>query len=85
MKKTNKHTLLKGEGINQHTLYGDFEIDEAEAFSRLVVTKESVLRHETPIGEYAEHKPLSINKGNWTMGRQVEFNPFENKVSMVWD
>jgi hypothetical protein len=85
MTKMNKHTLLKGEGINQHTLYGDFKIEEKQSFSQLVVTKVSVLRHETPTGEFAEHKPLSINKGKWTMGRQVEFNPFENRVSMVWD
>jgi hypothetical protein len=85
MTKKTKHTLLKGEGINQHTLYGGFEIQEKQSFSQLVVTKDSVLRHETPNGEFAEHKPLSINKGKWTMGRQVEFNPFENSVSMVWD
>jgi hypothetical protein len=60
-------------------------VEESEAFSQLVVTKDSVLRHETPTGDFAEHKPLSINKGKWVMGRQVEFNPFENKVSMVWD
>jgi hypothetical protein len=85
MTKKTKHTLLKGEGINQHTLYGDFKIDDATEFSKLVVTKDSVLRHETPNGEFAEHKPLSIDKGKWTMGRQVEFSPFENKVTNVWD
>ena len=28
MKKSKKHTLLKGEGTNQHTLYGDFSVEE---------------------------------------------------------
>jgi hypothetical protein len=85
MEKKTKHTLLKGEGINQHTLYGDFKVEEKESFSRLVVTKNSVLRHETPTGEFAEHKPLSVDKGKWSMGRQVEYNPFENRISAVFD
>jgi hypothetical protein len=86
MKKTNKHTLLKGEGINQHTLYGDFAVDtEATDYARLVVDKDSVLRHETPSGQFAEHKALGVDKGNWSMGKQVEYNPFDNRVSRVWD
>jgi hypothetical protein len=86
MKKMNKHTLLKGEGINQHTLYGDFAVDtEKDDYTRLVVDKDSVLRHETPSGQFAEHKALEVNKGKWSMGKQVEFNPFENRVSRVWD
>ena len=28
MKQKKKHTLLKGEGVNQHTLYGDFKVEE---------------------------------------------------------
>ena len=86
MKKMNKHTLLKVEGINQHTLYGDFAVDtETDEYTRLVVDKDSVLRHETPSGQFAEHKALGVDKGNWSMGKQVEFNPFENRVSRVWD
>jgi len=85
MENKKKHTLLKGEGINQHTLYGEFMIEEREDFSELVVNKDSVLRHETPRGTFAEHMPLSVETGNWQMGRQVEFNPFDNKISRVWD
>lgn len=86
MKKVKKHTILLGEGANQHTLYGDFSIDvEAKEFSSLVVTKDSELRHETPSGQFAEHNTLKIDKGNWKMGKQVEYNPFKRSISQVWD
>lgn len=86
-KKLKKHTLLKGEGSNQHTLYGDFKIDtDVTEFSNLVVTKDSILKHEKPNGEFSnEHKALQIEKGNWVMGKQVEYNPFKRSVSQVWD
>lgn len=84
--KKTKHTLLKGEGIHQHTLYGEFEIvDNKNELSELVVTKDSLLKHEKPNGSFGEHKTLKIQKGNWSMGRQVEFNPFDKKVTRVWD
>lgn len=85
MKKTKKHIVLLGEGANQHTLYGDFSIDTEAAFPKLKVHKDSVLRHETPSGMFAEHQPLKVDVGNWVMGRQVEYNPFKREVSQVWD
>jgi hypothetical protein len=85
MKKKTKHTLLKGEGIHQHTLYGDFKVKEQENFSPLVVTKDSDLIHEKPDGSTGEHKTLKIEQGEWVMGQQVEFNPFDQKVTRVWD
>ena len=50
------------------------------------VTKESLLKHEQPSGEFSnEHQTLKIEKGNWVMGKQVEFNPFNREISRVWD
>ena len=82
-----KHTLLKGEGVNQHTLYGDFAIDETQTeFAEVQVKKDSVLRHEQPDGSFSnEHKPLKVEQGDWVMGKQVEYNPFSRSVSQVWD
>ena len=41
-----KHTLLLGEGIHQHTLYGDFNIDTTmEEFTEFEVNKNSLLQH----------------------------------------
>jgi len=86
MTKKNKHTLLKGEGANQHTLYGDFQLDETQTdFTPVVVKENSVLRHEQPNGSFGEHKQLAVNKGDWRMGLQVEYNPFQQTISQVWD
>jgi hypothetical protein len=86
MKKKNKHTLLKGEGTNQHTLYGDFEIGDETDFMEVEVTKESLLKHEQPNGAFSnEHQTLKIEKGYWVMGKQVEYNPFERTISQIWD
>lgn len=89
--KKNKVVLLKGEGINQHVLYGDFEVyDGKETFShkdfpQLEVSDNSVLKHEDPSGNFAEHYTLSVDKGQWVMGKQVEFSPFTNTIERVWD
>ena len=85
MEKKTKHTLLKGEGANQHTLYGNFAINDATEFTDVLVEKDSELKHEQPNGSFGEHHTLKIEKGNWTMGKQVEYNPFENRISQVWD
>ena len=83
--KKKKHILLKGEGPNQHVLYGNFEIEEKEDFSTLKLTSNGVLKHESPSGQFAEHKSLQLTKGNWVMGKQVEYNPFKRELSRVWD
>jgi len=85
MKKTKKHTLLKGEGANQHTLYGDFKVGDSPDFTEVEVLKESDLRHEQPDGSFGEHQTLRIEKGDWVMGKQVEYNPFNRSISQVWD
>ena len=86
MKTKTRQTILKGEGANQHTLYGSFQIeDEPTEFASISVKADSVLKHEQPNGSFAEHKGLQVDKGNWVMGRQIEWNPFDQRVSMVWD
>lgn len=85
MKKKTKHTLLLGEGIHQHTLYGEFKTDEQPEFSSLVVTKESELKHEHPNGSFGEHNTLKIETGEWSLGKQVEYNPFDKRITQIWD
>ena len=86
MKKKNKHTLLKGEGTNQHTLYGDFKISNDEDFTEVQVLKSSLLKHEQPDGSFSnEHQALQIEEGNWVKGKQVEYNPFTRTISQIWD
>ena len=85
--KKKKHTLLKGEGVNQHTLYGNFAIDESQSdFTDVLVEKDSLLKHEKPDGSFSnEHRTLLVEKGDWVMGKQVEYNPFSRQVTRIWD
>ena len=89
MKKSlTKHTLLVGEGINQHTLYGSFAMDlqDKTDFPEVLVKEDSELKHEKPNGAWSnEHETLLVDKGDWKMGRQVEYNPFNQKVTRIWD
>jgi hypothetical protein len=85
MKKKTKHTLLVGEGVHQHTLYGKFEIGTQTEFTDVDVLEESLLKHEHPSGKFGEHQTLQVEKGDWVMGKQVEFNPFEQKITRIWD
>jgi hypothetical protein len=90
MKRVKKQTLLLGEGIHQHTLYGDFKIaddfnNSTDTYAEVIVDKESLLKHEHPSGSFGEHKTLVVEKGNWVMGKQVEYNPFSQKIDRVWD
>jgi len=86
MEKKKKHIVLLGEGANQHTLYGDFEIDtKATEFAEISIKKETKLRHEEPSGAFGEHNTLLVKVGGWVMGKQVEYNPFKGTVSQVWD
>ena len=49
------------------------------------VSEESLLKHEKPNGSFGEHKTLKIEQGKWVMGKQVEYNPFNQTISRVWD
>ena len=87
MKNKQKHTLLVGEGVHQHTLYGTFSINENQNdFNDISVMEESLLKHEKPNGSFSnEHQTLQVEKGDWVMGKQVEYNPFNQTISRIWD
>jgi len=86
MTRTTKHIILRGEGANQHVLHGDFQVETKERdFSAIVITKDGKLRHEQPDGSFAEHKTLHVDRGNWVMGKQVEYSPFNGSITRVWD
>jgi hypothetical protein len=87
MKKPKKqHTILKSEGANQHTLYGDFAMETNHSdFAEISVRQETNLRHEQPDGSFGEHFGLKVEQGEWVMGRQIEYNPFKRTVSQVFD
>ena len=83
--KAKKLTILKGEGANQHTVYGHVSYTSVADFME-ISTKDSKLFHETPTGQWSnEHKTLAIPNGRNVMGKQVEFNPFNQQVTRIWD
>jgi hypothetical protein len=49
------------------------------------VLEDSDLRHEQPNGQFAEHNTLKVKKGEWVLGKQVEYNPFKRSISQIWD
>jgi hypothetical protein len=86
-KSVKKQTLLLGEGVNQHTLYGDFNItNDVKEFQPITVKSKSELKHEKPDGSWSdEHKTLLVSSGGWVLGRQVEYHPMSRTVSQVFD
>ena len=86
MQKQTKKTMLLGEGIHQHVLYGSFETNEEVLdYQPVNVEKKSLLKHEHPSGVFGEHNTLEVSPGRWVMGKQVEFNPFTKEIERVWD
>ena len=84
MKNLKKYVILKGEGINQHVLHGNFSIIESD-FPEITVVGKTKLSHETPSGAHAEHHTLPVNKKFYIRGNQLEYNPFANETHRVWD
>lgn len=83
--KAKKLTILKGEGANQHTVYNNVSYTAVADFMQ-IETKDATLFHETPTGHWSkEHKTLAIPNGVNVMGKQVEYNPFSQEVSRIWD
>jgi hypothetical protein len=82
-----RKTILLGEGKNFHSLVGRFEMDDTITdFAPIKVKENSNLHHEQREGVWSEeHKTLPIKQGDWVQGMQVEYNPFSQSVSRVWD
>jgi hypothetical protein len=78
----NKHTFIVGNGGHQHTLYGNFHITN-EGY--VVCKQDCLLKHETKSGSSGEHHTLTLEKGVYREGKQVEFNPFSGNITRVWD
>ena len=78
----NKHTFIVGNGGHQHTLYGNFHITNDEY---VVCKQDCLLKHETKSGAKGEHHTLTLEKGVYREGKQVEFNPFSGNITRVWD
>ena len=78
-KKKNRTVLLKGEGENQHVLYGESVVSPGTSYRSVKMKEDGVLMHEDPEGRHAEHRSIRIRKGEWVMGLQVEYDPFPRR------
>ena len=78
-KKKNRTVLLKGEGENQHVLYGESDVSPGTSYRSVNMKEDGVLMHEDPEGRHAEHRSIRIRKGEWVMGLQVEYDPFPRR------
>jgi hypothetical protein len=76
-----KHTEDDIHILNGNTSVNDVEDD----FIQVNVLEDTLLKHQTKEGKFGEHNTLELEKGLWVSGKQVEFNPFDGKVSRVWD
>jgi hypothetical protein len=85
-RKSDKRTvLLKGEGENQHVLYGESVVSQGANYRGVKMKGDGLLRHEDPEGRHAEHRSIRIVRGEWVMGLQVEFDPFPRRDSRFED
>jgi len=87
MAKQKVLVILKGEGINQHELHADtIERDEkVKELSEIRVGRNGFLRHVDPVGNPGDHNTIEMEEGTYVVGRQVEFNPFTQNISGVFD
>jgi hypothetical protein len=85
MKKMNRVIILKGEGVNEHVLEGNFTVESGTKGEMYVVDNKGLLVHQTPGGKFGDHHTLPIGKGKWVRGNQVEFNPMDDSISNIWD
>jgi len=87
MKTKTRKTILLGEGKNFHSLVGKFEMEDTITdYAPIKVKENSLLHHEQREGVWSEeHETLLVDKGNWVLGIQKEYNPFSQSVSRVWD
>lgn len=88
MNNKQKVLILKGEGRHEHVLEADvLEYDKKEErLSSVTVGPNGLLTHVDPLtGDLAEHNTIPLEEGTWLVGRQVEWQPFENTISGVFD
>ena len=78
-KREKRTVLLKGEGENQHVLYGESVVSQGANYRGIKMKGDGLLRHEDPEGRHAEHRSIRIARGEWVMGLQVEYDPFPRR------
>lgn len=81
LKSAKRVVLATGEGANTHAINSMKPInyiDMGNQTIKLVVNEQSLITHE-------EHATIMLMPGIYYKTNQVEFNPFNNTVSYVFD
>lgn len=86
-KTSKKLLILKGEGRHEHVLEAvEIVHEDTQTLSEVHVGDGGVLTHIDPAtGKKGEHNFIPLEKGTWCIGRQVEYSPFDNSISNVFD
>jgi hypothetical protein len=80
-KSAKRVVLATGEGANTHAISSNERIiyeDLGNQTLKLILAEKALITHE-------EHGPIMLNPGFYYKTNQVEFNPFNNTVSYVFD
>lgn len=85
-KKQSKFLMLKGEGIHVHEAEGDLLVNQKQEFSELYVNSSGILHHKNPLtNSFGEHNPIKLEKGLFVQGTQIEWNPWQQDITQIWD
>jgi len=79
--KSNRIVLASGDFANTHAVISDKKMNYEHLENSVIkfnVSKEATITHE-------EHDIIKLPAGNYYKFNQVEFNPFNQTVSFVYD
>jgi hypothetical protein len=79
--KSNRIVLASGDFANTHAVVSTKQMTHEHKENSVIkfnVDKEATITHE-------EHDIIKLNSGTFYKFNQVEFNPFNNSVSFVFD
>lgn len=81
MEKANKIVLASGDFANTHAVVSDKTMQYVQLENSVI---EFNVNHEAKV-THEEHDIIMLPKGKFYKFNQVEFNPFNNKISFVFD
>lgn len=79
--KTKKLVLALGESTHTHIIECKENIEYNQGENEVI----EFLLKDTGVITHEEHDRIVLDKGFYTKINQVEFNPFDNSISNVYD
>lgn len=78
IQKVDDMVLAHGENGHKHRLVGQVQVFEADSQKYIQVKQAAQLVHE-------EHKPITIEEGEYVLIHEREFDPFNSLIRQVRD